>query len=204
MPGDLPSKISELKQKGTPTSKIIENLKQEGHSSQEIYDSMSNNSEQPNAGEYATSSLEAPSPSEKPEPSKEETPQQPNMMFPTEKTETPSIPSRQQIEQIEEVAEAIVDEKWQQLSSTLSNLSMWKERVSSEIDAIKQETLRIRNVQENLQNTILGKVESYNQNISTISAEMRALEKVFGKIIAPLTSNIKELSRITDALKKPK
>ena len=204
MPGDLPSKISELKQKGTPTSKIIENLKQEGHSSQEIYDSMSNNSEQPNAGEYATSSLEAPSPTEKPEPSKEETPQQPNMMFPTEKTETPSIPSREQIEQIEEVAEAIVDEKWQQLSSTLSNLSMWKERVSSEIDAIKQETLRIRNVQENLQNTILGKVESYNQNISTISAEMRALEKVFGKIIAPLTSNIKELSRITNALKKPR
>ena len=55
---------------------------------------------------------------------------------------------------------------------------------------------------ENLQKAILGRVEDYNRTISTVGTEMKALEGVLERILQPLVSNIKELSRITEDLKK--
>ena len=203
MSPNLSKKVNKMKQEGVPQGKIVENLKGDGHSSKDIYNTMSNSEG------YSDSSLEAPAPSsqEMGNPTEEKHPQEmpqgnEGEMYANEEPSTASIPSRQQIEDIEEVAEAIVDEKWQELSSMMSNLNMWKERVSSEIDAIKQELLRVRNHQENLQNTVIGRVEGYNKNIQNISAEMKALERVFSKIMEPLTNNIKDLSRITDVLRK--
>lgn len=105
-------------------------------------------------------------------------------------------------EQIEEITESIVDEKWEEFLTKIGDISLWKENVNNELIAIKQEILRTQDRFANLQRAILGKVDEYNQNIGNISTEMKALEKVFQKILQPLTSNIKELSRITKKLKK--
>ena len=73
--------------------------------------------------------------------------------------------------------------------------------MNNELIAIKQEIIRTQDHFKNLQGSVLGKVGEYNQNISNINTEMKALEKVFQKILEPLTTNIKELSRITEKLK---
>ena len=46
-----------------------------------------------------------------------------------------------------------------------------------------------------------GKVREYSDDMRSIHTEMKALEKVFEKILEPLTDNIKELSKITEDLK---
>ena len=64
--------------------------------------------------------------------------------------------------------------------------------------------MRTRNHFANLQKAVLGKVTEYNENILNINTEMKSLEKVFEKILTPLTHNIKELSKITNKLKTKK
>mgnify|MGYP001613387214 FL=1 len=208
---NLGSIIKGMKEKGMDNSTIIDELKNRGHSSRDIYDSLDKDNEQ------YSSDLEPPSPGEKKQSfstlpssqSMDEEAQEWNnkendqMMGPPMSDNTPQqIPQRQNIEQIEEIAEAIVEEKLQEFSSTIGDINVWKERVNSEISAIKQEVIRIRNQLENLQIGMLGKVEGYNKSVLTMSSEMKALSKVMEKIIEPLSMNVKELSRITEKLKK--
>ncbi len=49
---------------------------------------------------------------------------------------------------------------------------------------------------------MLGKVEDYRRSITDVNIEMKTLSKVLEKILQPLTENVKELSRITERLKK--
>lgn len=105
-------------------------------------------------------------------------------------------------ERIHEIAEAIINEKWQELLSSVGNIAVWKERVDTNIISIKQEIVRINERFDNLQNAVLGKVKEYDIDMKNVHTEMKALEKVFERIIEPLTSNVKELGKITKELKE--
>ena len=145
----------------------------------------------------------------------------PNQEFPDIVTPTPGMsyeqtqfqpqfqpqlqqPQRNIEEQIEEIAEAIVDEKWEDLTKDVGNINVWKEGLQTEVESVKQEVLRLEGRLEKLQQAILRKVDDYNRTLSEVNTEMQALGKVFEKIIQPLTTNIKDLSRITAELKKKK
>ena len=103
---------------------------------------------------------------------------------------------------IQELAEAIVNERWEDLMSKMGNLPAWKERTHVDLSGVKQEVMRLENRFEQLQQSVLGKVREYDEGVRSIHTEMKALEKVFERILEPLVSNIKELDRITKELKK--
>lgn len=105
-------------------------------------------------------------------------------------------------DRVHEIAEAIINEKWQELLSSVGNIAVWKERVDTNIISIKQEIVRINERFDNLQNAVLGKVKEYDIDMKNVHTEMKALEKVFERIIEPLTSNVKELNKITKELKE--
>jgi hypothetical protein len=107
-------------------------------------------------------------------------------------------------DRLHEIVEAIIHEKWNDLMGNIGDLAVWKERTRNDLVSTKQELIRLTERFENLQNAILGRVKEYDQGITGIHTEMRALEKVFEKILEPLTSNIKELTRLTDEMKKAK
>lgn len=109
-----------------------------------------------------------------------------------------SIPT----ENIQEITESIINEKWQKLLEDFGDLGAWKDRVRTEIVSIKQEILRMENRFESLQKGIIGKVKDYDSNISDVGTEIKALEKILQKIIQPLTKNVKDLSKIVDEMKK--
>ena len=111
-------------------------------------------------------------------------------------------PQQSSTEQIQEIAESIIEEKWQEFMSQMGDFDIWRDRVNREIGSVKQELIRTQDRFNNLQKAVLGKVSDYNENILDIGTEMKALEKVFEKILDPLTANIKELERITNKLKK--
>lgn len=143
-----------------------------------------------------------------PSPEKEEEPvmtrmqapeiQQPSAQIFMPSSSKPSI----DIESVQEIVESIIDERWQEVVASVGDITLWKSRVDDDLAAIKQEVLRIEDRFTKLQASILGKVDEYQKSISQVSNEMVALEKVFGKIMEPLTSNIKELQRITQDIKK--
>ena len=114
---------------------------------------------------------------------------------------TPGPTSDVDVGRMHELIEAVVNEKWDDLMGNLGNLTLWKERVDTNITAVKQELVRLSDRFENLQNSIVGRVKIYDDTLSNIHDEMKALEKVFEKILEPLVMNIKELERITQDMK---
>lgn len=118
----------------------------------------------------------------------------------------PQYGGAQQIDmdRVHEIIEAIVSEKWEEVMGSIGNLAVWKEKTNNDVISIKQELIRLEERFEQLQNAILGRVKDYDEGIRGIHTEMKALEKVFEKILEPLTANIKDLNRITQEMKKLK
>ncbi len=110
--------------------------------------------------------------------------------------------SQSNIDEIEELIESVVDEKWRSIMENVGDIGLWKDKVRTEVLSIKQELLRLENRLENLQKAILGKVRSYDEHMVEVGSQIKALEKVFSRIVEPLTTNIKELDRLTKQLKK--
>ena len=111
---------------------------------------------------------------------------------------------REAEEFIQEIAESIINEKWERVSEEFGDLAAWKDRVNSDVAAIKQEILRVENRLDNLQNTIIGRLGEYDTHIAGVGTEVKALEEVLKKMMKPLSTNIKELSRVAETLKKKK
>jgi len=99
------------------------------------------------------------------------------------------------------LVEEVVEEKWREFIKDVGDVAVWKARVADDMEATKQELVRTQRRLEDLQNAVLGKVKDYNQSVLDISRDMKALEKVFGKILEPLTANIKDLQQVTQDLK---
>jgi|APFre7841882654_1041346.scaffolds.fasta_scaffold58511_5 DNA-binding transcriptional MerR regulator len=106
------------------------------------------------------------------------------------------------VSRIEEITEAIIDEKWNELVKNINKIIDWKDKVESRIDALEQEIKDLKSNFNSLHDAILGKVGEYDQNIGNLGADIKAMEKVFQKILPTLTDNISELSRISKDLKK--
>lgn len=114
----------------------------------------------------------------------------------------PTQPIRSEIENVEILIENIVEEKFQRMLEAYGDIGAWKEKVRTEVIAIKQELLRIRNKLENTERAILGRVTKYDKDIVDMGSEVKALEKVLQNILKPLTSSVKELQSVTKKLKK--
>ena len=227
MPTNTPVKeVEALKQQSLTNDQIIKDLQGKGFSSQQIYDALNQTDvkmgvNQPTEDEMS----EAPSPysddMSSMQPSlMDDSATQPADISQMDMPSEPEIPSPQESyspvqpqqnyqqqqqfsnQDIEETVELIISEKWSQLIEKIGDFQVWKEKNRMEVEAIKQEVLRLRTNFENLQNSLISKVNEYNKNNTNVTSEMQAMEKVFEKILEPMTANIKELSRITEAMKK--
>ena len=112
----------------------------------------------------------------------------------------PKLPSTDPT-QMQAVIEAIIEEKWRAFMEDLTNYKTWKEKTELQIKSVKQEIIRTHARFEVLEKSILGKIKDYDENVTEFSTDIKALSKVFEKILEPLKENIRELSRITEELK---
>jgi len=133
-----------------------------------------------------------------PQPTKLEIPSAP--VYP----EYPAVPTLERIrkDEVEALVEQIIEEKWDTITAGIGDINLWKEKVRREIISIKQELLRLEHRFEEINKAVLGKVAEYDKNIKTVGTDIKAIEKVLKTILEPLTSNIKELQKLTTKLKK--
>jgi hypothetical protein len=114
----------------------------------------------------------------------------------------PSQPGQLDTERIHEIIERIVAEKWDETLSKMGDIQNWKQKVDMNLLGVKQEVVRLSGRLENLQTSVLGKVQDYDTGIRDIHSEMKALEKVLERIMEPLVTNVKELQKVTEEIKK--
>ncbi|MBN2457665.1 hypothetical protein JXB31_00870 [Candidatus Woesearchaeota archaeon] len=101
------------------------------------------------------------------------------------------------IERIEEIAEAIIDEKWNEIVKSINKIIEWKDRTESKITRAEQRINDIRKDFETLSQGVLGKVGEYDKNLADLGVEIKAMERVFQKVLPALSENVHALDRIT-------
>jgi prefoldin subunit 5 len=106
------------------------------------------------------------------------------------------------LERIEELAEAIIDEKWNDIVKSINKIADWKERTESKITKMEQQMTDLKKNFDQLHQGVLGKIGDYDKNLMNISTEIKAMDKVFQKVLPVMTENVNELSRITQDMKK--
>ena len=98
----------------------------------------------------------------------------------------------------------VVEEKWAELAKDINKIVEWKNDVEIKINKLEQRFESLKDDFDKVHQAIMGKVAEYDKNILTVGAEVKAMEKVFSKVLPVFTENVSELNRITQNLKKGK
>lgn len=179
VPGPVPPAVPyeqaiAMQQQGMTNNQIVENLQRQGYQPQQIYDAL--------AQAESRGGME-PMP------------------------EAPGAPLGQAAapgeapKGFEELAEAIVEEKWQEFTRELGKMNEWKDATTSRLDKTEQSISDMKSDLDNLHKAIVSKISEYDKNLLDVGTEIKAMEKVFQKVLPELTGSVAELSRITKTVK---
>ncbi len=167
--------VDNLKKQGYPNDQIIDYLKSQGFSAAQIYD--------------AISQVEARTPAEPFQPPA----RGPEQGFaPQQRAPVP--------DNTEEMVEAIVDEKWRNFSKDVTKFKDWQDASDSRLDKLEQGMKDIRADVESLHKAIISKISDYDKSLMDVGTEIKAMEKVFSKVLPDLTESVSKLSQMS---KKP-
>lgn len=105
---------------------------------------------------------------------------------------------------IEEIAEGIIDEKWDSLIEEVKKIVEWKEGVEGTINHLQSEVQKLNEDFKELHQGVLGKLEDYDTRMGEVGTELKAVGKVFKDVVPEFVENVKELKGITKVVKKKK
>jgi len=105
-------------------------------------------------------------------------------------------------EEIEELVESIIEEKWNDLVKDINKIVEWKNDIEIKVTKLEQSFDNLKDEFDKVHQAIIGKIGEYDKNILEVGAEVRAMEKVFSKVLPVFTENVHELSKVTDAMTK--
>ncbi|HLC65692.1 MAG TPA: hypothetical protein VJI46_06235 [Candidatus Nanoarchaeia archaeon] len=171
--------INSMHAQGMDDDTIIMNLQGQGYSIDEISDAL---------GSYAPApEMQMPSPAQM---------NQPMPQFQYQYPPPPAEQSQPAEDKIEEIAEAIIDEKWNSLVKDINKIVEWKDKVEARLTAIEQDIKDMKERFEALHTGILGKIGEYDTSIKDVGVEIKAMEKVFQKILPTFTENVNKMERL--------
>lgn len=183
---DIPiDQVQAMKAQGYNNNQIIQSLQRDGYTSSQIFDAISQTEMNSNAPQGS---------------------QQQNIMQQAEPMPMQQMPPMQQpmgFNQAsnEEIIEAIIDEKWNELVKDINKIIDWKQKADSKLTAMDQQVKDLKDQFDKLHQAILGKIGDYDKHMLDVGAELQAMEKVFSKVLPNFVDNVNELNRITEDLK---
>ena len=102
----------------------------------------------------------------------------------------------------QEIAEAIVEEKWAAKKKEIDVILEWKDDVTTKLAQLQQQFDDLKDSFDNLHRGMLGKISEYDGNLINVGTEIKAMEKVFSKVLPSLTDSVNKLQRISGVVKK--
>lgn len=185
--GNLGQEVADLRNQGLTDQLIAEELKQKGFNDNEIGNAIS----QMDMGRM-------------PPPGGQDDFMPPPSSAPSYNSPPPPPPgaSGNIYERVEEVVESIVDEKWDDLISEVKKIVEWKDKIEQRQSRIEGDLTKIKEDFKILHQGVLGKLESYDNRMRDVGTELSAVGKVFRDVVPEFVENVKELSSITNQMKK--
>lgn len=191
---DLPvDQVKAMRTKGFDNNQIVQALQRNGYSSTQIFDAL-------NQADLASGAPQQDPPSMQGAPPPPGGAYDPNQQAPEGYDSSGGYGFGN--EEIEELVESIIDEKWEELAKDINKIVEWKNDVEMKINKLEQRFESLKEEFDKLHQAIIGKIGEYDKNILAVGAEIKAMEKVFSKVLPIFTENVNELSRITQAVKK--
>ena len=190
-----------MKQQGYTNGQITQLLQSQGYTTTQISDAinqgnLSGNFENPRQetgmSDYGQSDYEQPYTQQQTQPQ--------NFQPPREV----SNPMTMDDERIQEITEAIIEEKWQEFAGDMRRVIEWKDRSEDRIAKVEQQLIDLRLSIDSLTKSLVGKITSYDQNILDVGTEIKAMEKVFQKVLPTMTESVNRLERATKNISSQK
>lgn len=176
-PMDVPiSQVAQMQQNGLSNNQIMQALTRQGYQPQSIYDAF--------AQAEARKTIE---------------PMEPHVAAPQE---SHFEEQREQHPPTEAIVEQLIEEKWRELQKDVSKIMEFKETVGSRIDKLEQSVSDLRIDLEGLHKAIVSRIGEYDKSLLDVGTEIKAMEKVFQKVLPDLTGSVQELSKITKDMKR--
>lgn len=194
-PSRLPiDQVRIMRAQGMDNNQIIQSLQRDGFNSSDIFDAM-NQADMVSGGPMNDNTLVPP-----------QDYGQPNFGASQDFMTGHPPPQRNEIygadSSTEELVEAIIDEKWNELLKDINKVIEWKNAANSKILQMEQKFADLKQEFDKIHTAIISKIDEYDKNITNVGAEVRAMEKVFSKVLPVFTENVSELSRITKDIKR--
>ncbi|MFH1398719.1 MAG: hypothetical protein ABIG95_01250 [Candidatus Woesearchaeota archaeon] len=196
-PSGVPvEEVRNMKQQGLSDTQVVSTLQRNGFKSHQIFDAMNQ------------AELTPAAPVEQP-PVQEYPQQYPAQQYPAyqDYAQPASYPQQSQLtnddmDRFEEVAEAIVDEKWSELMKGVNKIIDWKESTETRINTVEQRLSDLKKSFDELNKALFSRMQQYDKSVRDVGTDVKAMQQVFKEIIPTLTENVSELSKITSDLKK--
>lgn len=205
--------VLKMKEQGFSNNQIVQYLQREGYKSHQIFDAI-NQADMKGGSALPPQEGMVEAPPEQDQ--MQQMPQQAVSEQPMQQEMPPEMPEQypqgyypyaqqgSSREEVEELVESVVEDKWNELMKSMNKVFEWKDLTEKRIDKIEHSINALKENFESLHQGILGKIGDYEQSISAVGTDVKALEKVFSKILPTLTENVSELSNITKDMKKKK
>jgi prefoldin subunit 5 len=196
-------KVLSMRQQGLSNNQIIQNLQTGGHEPNQIFDALN----QADLKGSIETMMPPEMPSELPSNPMDFAQPLPQPVFAPAPADFSSPPQdigapswngpAPGVERIEEIAEAIIDEKWSEIVRSINKIIEWKDRTEQKINQIEQKFVDLKTDFDNLNKGVLGKVGEYDRNLVNIGVEIKAMERVFQKVLPTFTENVHTLDRVS-------
>lgn len=186
------NQIKTMRAQGMDNNSIIQSLQKEGFNISSIFDAMN---------QVDTPGFQPP-----PSPNQSNSFNENSMSNSTsfqQKTSSSSM-DLSEISTTEELVEAIIDEKWSELSENLTKIVEWKNSTNDRVISLEQKFHDLKSDFDKVHKALLGKLEKYDESIGGVNANVSAMEKTFSKMLPLFSENISELSRVVSELKDSK
>ncbi len=186
--GTIVSEVMQLRERGLSDALIMEELAKRGYRPDQI-----------SAG-ISQLDQSAPSSEEMPSRSFPEAPSYSTM--PAAGSASPD--SAALYDRMAEVAENIIDEKWDQLIAEVKKIVDWKEKMEEKQRQMVNDVQKLKEDFKVLHQGVLGKIDDYDARMRDVGTELNAVGKVFKDVIPEFVENVKELSFLTGRMKEKK
>lgn len=107
-------------------------------------------------------------------------------------------------ERIEQIAESMIDEKWDELIGEVKKIIEWKEQVEEKQHKMAGELAKLKEDFKTLHGGVLGKLEEYDHRMQDVGTELNAVGKVFKDVVPVFVENVKELKGVVENSRKEK
>lgn len=185
------SEVAQLRQQGLTDDIVVDELSKRGYAQQQISEAIAQADTQSSGYGMpaAPEQMQAISRQEMPMPS----------MQPSYQEDAGNI-----YERIEEIAESMIDEKWDDLILEVKKIVEWKNKVEEKQMKLVNDVEKLKDDFKMLHEAVLGKLEDYDSRMQAVGTDLKAVGKVFKDVIPTFVENVKELSSIKEELKKKK